>query len=210
MVVKSFPPVEMADENGILAAGGDLDVETLILAYSNGIFPWPHTGFPLLWFAPPLRAVLFLDELHISKRLARTRRNSTLTFSMNTDFNGVISNCAASTTRSQRGTWITPEMEEAYCRLYEAGYAYSVEAYNGKRLVGGLYGVKIGKYWGGESMFFLERDASKLCFLYLMDHLKSEGIKWYDCQVINSLTESFGAREIPRDAFMNLLKKALS
>lgn len=210
MAIRNFPPVDFADENGLLAIGGDLEPHSLILAYKNGIFPWPHENYPLLWFAPPQRAVIFLEEAHISRSLRKESKRTKLTFSQNKAFREVMQNCSELTNRpGQRGTWITPQIIDAYEELFHRNHAYSVEAWNGKELVGGFYGVHVGKYYGGESMFYREPNASKLAFIYFMDQLKHKGIPWLDCQTLTHTFEGFGAREIPRAEFMNLLGIAL-
>lgn len=209
MAIRSFPPVEFADENGILAIGGDLEPESILLAYKNGIFPWPHKNYPLLWFAPPRRAVVFFAELHIGRSLKKAQKQSTLHFTTNKAFGQVIRACAQAKNRNDSGgTWITPQMIKAYEKLFTQGFAYSVEAWNNDRLVGGFYGVRINNFVGGESMFYLEPNASKLAFLFFAEKLKSEGIGWIDCQTLTHTFESFGAREIERDEFMKLLKIA--
>lgn len=206
-----FPPVSMADDDGLLALGGELDEETLLLAYRSGIFPWPFDESTLAWFAPPKRCVLFFDEMHISKSLARSRRREVYTFSINKNFKDVIGACAkAKNRKGQRGTWITKDMVRAYTELNRHGYAQSVETWQESELVGGLYGVKIGGFFAGESMFHKETDASKLSLWYLVEVLKKEGLSWIDCQVMTPLLKSFGARLIPRDEYQVLLKEALS
>ena len=206
MVIRSFPPLDSANEIGLLAAGGDLDVESLILAYRSGVFPWPHDGYPLLWFSPPSRAVLYLSELHIPKSLKKLFKHTPLEFEINNNFEKVIRNCANSATRGEKGTWITEEMIEAYIKLHKAGYAYSVEAYREENLVGGLYGVQIDNIYSGESMFYIESDASKLAFYFWTEELKRRGVTWIDCQMLTPLFERFGAREIPREEFMTLVR----
>ena len=203
-----FPPVESADEDGFLCWGGDLEPETLRAAYTGGIFPWPMRGQPLLWFAPPRRALLFFDEFHVSRSLKKLLRQ-TWQVRFDTDFRGVMTACARSPRPGQRGTWITRPMIEAYSRLYQLGHAHSVEIYLDGRLVGGLYGVSFGSFFAGESMFFHESGASKVALFHLVQHLKSQGSTWLDCQMMTPLFESLGAREVPRDEFMALLKDAV-
>lgn len=210
MAIRNFPPVDFADENGLLAIGGDLEPQSLLLAYKNGIFPWPHENYPLLWFAPPTRAVIFLDEVHISRTLKKESKKTQLKFTQNTAFRAVMQSCSELTNRpGQRGTWITPQIIDAYEELFHRNYAYSVEAWNGDALVGGFYGVHIGKYYGGESMFYREPNASKLAFLYFVDQLKQKGIPWLDCQTLTHTFENLGAREVSREEFMKLLGIAL-
>lgn len=211
MTVQFFPAVELADEHGLLAVGGDLDVESLVLAYKSGIFPWPvDEGLPITWFAPPKRALLFLDDLHISKSLRRELRRNTYTFTFDANFASVIYACAELKNRGeQRGTWITRAMVEAYIKLHKAGYAHSIECYEGANLIAGIYGVGIGTMFAGESMFYRKPNASKLCLCLLAEHLREGGAKWIDCQVMTPLLKNFGAKEIPRKEFMELLLEAL-
>jgi leucyl/phenylalanyl-tRNA--protein transferase len=209
MAIRNFPPVEFADENGILAIGGDLAPDTILLAYRNGIFPWPHPNYPLLWFAPPKRAVLFFDELHVGRSLRKAQKISPLTFTENQAFPRVMRECAKVKNRGdQKGTWITPQMIKAYESLHLNGHAYSVEAWNGDELVGGFYGVRIGKFIGGESMFYREANASKLALLYFIDRCKEKEINWIDCQTLTHTFQHLGAKEIDRSDFMNLLSRA--
>ncbi len=210
MAIRSFPPVDFADENGILAIGGDLAPDSILLAYKNGIFPWPHPNYPLLWFAPPKRAILFFDEIHISRSLKKAQKQSSLKFTTNSAFGQVIRECARIKNRGdQNGTWITPQMIKAYEKLFNLGYAYSVEAWNGDTLVGGFYGIKINRFIGGESMFYREPNASKLALIYFIEKMRLEGISWIDCQTLSHTFESFGAREIDRKEFMKLLSVAV-
>ncbi len=210
MAILSFPPVELADEDGLLAVGGDLQAESLLCAYRSGVFPWPLDERSLLWFAPPRRAVIFLDEFHVSRRLARAIRRGKFTTARNTAFREVMTRCAEVKNRGgQHGTWITSEMIEAYCGLHARGFCHSFEAYLGGQLAGGLYGVQVGRFFAAESSFYRASDASKVAMCALVDHLAAEGIRWFDCQVLTPFSESFGAREIPRDEFMGLLASAL-
>lgn len=211
-MVKSFPPVEYADpESGLLAIGGDLEVETLRLAYSNGIFPWPVEGQPLLWFAPAIRPILEFDKLRIPRRFARSLKHHPFEFGVNSNFSGVIRACATSKNRGPgKGTWITRDMQKAYIALHQAGNADSFESYNQKgQLVGGMYGVRIGKFFAGESMFYIESDASKYALVKAVEYLGRLGIGWLDIQMMTPLLESFGAREISRDEFMRRLRQAI-
>jgi leucyl/phenylalanyl-tRNA--protein transferase len=211
MAVLSFPPVELADHDGLLAAGGDLEVSTLLLAYRSGIFPWPVEEGQLLWFAPPERAVLFLDEFHLSQRASRALKKAPFHTRMNTAFRDVITRCAELQNRGdQRGTWITPEIVEAYTELHRAGHCHSFETYCGDELVGGLYGVQIGRMFAAESSFYRRPDASKAAMCRLVEHLHSQSIPWFDCQVLTPFSESFGAREVPRSVFMTMLQSALA
>ncbi|MCB0303096.1 MAG: leucyl/phenylalanyl-tRNA--protein transferase [Calditrichaeota bacterium] len=212
-MIRQFPPLEFADpEYGLLAIGGDLEVGSLELAYRSGIFPWPERAGQILWFAPPQRAVLFFEEFHIPRRLQRHLRHAPFTFRIDQDFPAVIRHCAASKNRGrQRGTWIIPEMIPAYIDFHRAGFAQSFEAYNpAGKLVGGLYGVRIGRYFAGESMFYLESNASKFALVNAVSYLRQEGLEWMDIQMLTPLLAQMGAREIPRDAFMKLLRAALA
>lgn len=211
MPILEFPPVEEADEHGLLAVGGDLDVSSLLLAYSNGIFPWPHEGYPMLWFAPAERAVLDFADFHIPSRLARYLKKTAFTFHINTDFPGVIRGCRMSVRKRQQGTWITPEIEAAYTRLHEAGYAHSFEARNAAgELVGGMYGVMIGRAFAGESMFYRESHASKFVVIQTVEYFRRHGMTWFDIEVMTPHMAMFGAKEIPRADFMRRLKQAIA
>ena len=201
----------MADDTGLLAIGGDLEVSTLILAYRNGIFPWPVSVQPLLWFAPPKRAILEFDELRISKRLHRYLKTLGFEFRIDTAFESVIKACANSKHRKrQNGTWITAEMTRAYVAFHRSGFAQSFETFKDEKLVGGLYGVRLGGYFAGESMFHLESNASKFAMVKAIDYLKAEGLRWMDVQVQSPFLRTLGVKEIPRAQFMERLKISLS
>jgi leucyl/phenylalanyl-tRNA--protein transferase len=211
-MVKSFPPVELADpESGLLAIGGDLEVETLRLAYGNGIFPWPVEDQPLMWYAPAIRPILDFDKMKIPLRFRRTMKKIQFEFRVNTNFVAVITGCADTKNRGHgKGTWITPEMLEAYVDLHKAGNADSFESYNRKgELVGGMYGVHIEKFFAGESMFYLESGASKFALVKAVEYLRALGTNWLDIQMMTPLLKSFGAREIPRREFMRRLRQAI-
>ncbi len=211
MTILAFPDVSSADEHGLLAIGGDLEVPSLLLAYRSGIFPWPLDEETLAWFAPPKRAVLFFDRIHVARSLERERRRSTLEFKFDQNFAAVIQACAETTNRTkQQGTWITDDIIDAYCALHKSGIAHSIEAYQDGELVGGLYGVSIGAMFAGESMFYRAPNASKLALLYLCDYLGNCGGEWLDCQVLTPHMTQLGAQEIPRAKFMQLLSKALA
>lgn len=195
-------------EEGIVAIGGPITAEMLQLSYANGIFPWPHEGYPLLWFAPDPRAVLDFDELHIGDRLARRRRNSTYTFTINQCFRAVMEACADAPRAGQDGTWITDEMLNAYTELHALGDAHSIEVWDGDILVAGLYGVYVAGVFSGESMFTRVTDGSKLAVLYLIDHLRSLGITWLDIEQLTPHFEALGAKEIPRVDFMARLRES--
>lgn len=210
MTIAAFPDVEYADQHGLLAIGGDLEVDSLLLAYRSGIFPWPLDEDTLAWFAPPKRAVLFFDKLHTSRSLEREQRRGKFGFAVNRNFEGVIKACAETKNRKkQQGTWITKDIIRAYSALHAAGYAHSVEAYREGELVGGIYGVSIGAMFAGESMFYREPNASKLALLHLCELLKTRGATWMDCQVMTPHLLHFGAEEISRRKFTKLLDTAI-
>lgn len=200
-----FPPVETADENGLLAIGGDLSPERLILAYKSGIFPWFNEGEPVIWYSPPERMVLFPDDLKVSKSMEKVLKNANFRISFNEHFAEVIHHCKTIDRPGQKGTWITREMQKAYIALHELGYAKSVEVWQEDRLVGGLYGIDLGHIFTGESMFSLVSNASKVAFIYLNQILKEHNYLLLDCQVYNEHLASLGAVEIPRDVFMQYL-----
>ncbi len=200
-----FPPVEMADEDGLLAVGGDLSRERLLHAYRNGIFPWYENKY-ILWWSPDPRFVLFPSELKISSSMKQLLKKQSFDFSVNTDFNSVISQCKAISRRGQDGTWITEEMRNAYNDLHFAGYAVSAEVRLNGELVGGLYGLRIGRMFFGESMFSRCSNASKYAFISYVQQLKSEGVELIDCQVYTSHLESLGARMIPRTEFLKMVR----
>lgn len=213
MVVPKFPPVESADKSGILAIGGDLELETLLLAYKSGIFPWPDPQEDfLLWFAPLQRAILDFEEFKIPRRLKQDLKKHSFQFTIDHCFKEVILACAKSRNRKgQQGTWIIEEMIFAYLELHKAGYAHSFEVWNAqKELVGGLYGVLINKMFAGESMFYKETNASKFSLIHTVEYLKKKGIRWMDIQMLTPLLKNFGAKEILRSEYMKKLKEALS
>ena len=201
-----FPPVSEADEEGILAVGGDLSPERLKLAYQKGIFPWFNEGEPILWWAPDPRMVLFLDELVISKSMRNILNRKQFTVTFNTNFKEVISNCQKIQRIGQDGTWISDDIVESYCELNRQGIAKSVEVWQDDVLVGGLYGVDLGHIFCGESMFSEVSNASKVAFISLVKHLEKENYKLLDCQVYNPHLDSLGCREIDREEFMSILK----
>lgn len=200
-----FPPEGYASPEGILAIGGDLSADRLLLAYRNGIFPWFEDDEPILWWCPPERMVLFLEELKVSKSMRNVLNRGIFHVTWNTAFEEVIALCRDIKRDGQRGTWITTEMNEAYCRLHKLGYAQSVEVWQGGELVGGLYGVDLGHVFCGESMFSLVPNASKVAFIALARHLKEKEYKLLDCQVHNNHLETLGAREIPRAEFLKII-----
>ncbi len=203
-----FPPVTYADNDGLLAIGGDLSVNRLLKAYNSGIFPWYSEEQPILWFSPDPRMVLFPSELKISKSMRQLIRKNQFEVTFNTNFESVINNCATINRLGQDGTWITGDMQQAYKKLYEMGYAVSVEVWQDKELVGGLYGIwlKEKRVFCGESMFSKVSNASKYGFITLVEWLEEKNIKLIDCQVYTDHLASLGAREITRAAFMKYLE----
>ncbi len=208
----SFPPVESSQPDGLLAIGGDLSPERLLLAYRNGIFPW-YEGEFILWWCPDPRFVLFPKELKINRSTrSLLKKNEAviskeqLNFTVNKAFKEVIHNCKKILRSGQEGTWITNEVEAAYIRMHELGYAQSAEVWQNGKLVGGLYGIKLGKVFFGESMFSKISNASRFAFVHYVQQLIKEGIELIDCQVYTEYLESFGARMIPRNEFCKKLK----
>jgi leucyl/phenylalanyl-tRNA--protein transferase len=201
-----FPPVSEANSDGILAIGGDLSPERLLLAYKSGIFPWFEQGEPIFWWSPNPRMVLFLDELVVSKSMRNILNRNVFKITFNQNFREVISNCQKIKRDGQNGTWITNDMIEAYCKLNELGIAKSVEVWQNHELVGGLYGIDLGHVFCGESMFSKVSNASKVAFIVLVNQLKKDNYKVLDCQVYNEHLESLGCREIDRTDFMKILK----
>lgn len=204
-----FPPPSQAlsEPNGLLAVGGDLSKTRLLKAYQAGIFPWFNAGEPLLWWSPNPRMVLFPKELKISRSLNKTLRKEPFEIRFNTAFRAVIQACKQVQRAEQNGTWISADIVAAYCALFDAGYAICAEAWLNNKLVGGCYGVKIGRVFYGESMFHLVSDASKVAFVHLLQHLTENGVAMIDCQMHTPLLSSLGGREISRDEFS--LKLAL-
>ena len=205
----SFPPPHLAIKEGLLAVGGDLSPERLILAYRNGIFPWYSPGEPILWWSPDPRLVLYPDELRISTSLRKVIKRKRFQITYDKAFDAVIQACAEAKRAYGEGTWITDEMKAAYCALHGQGHAHSVEAWQGERLVGGLYGISIGRVFFGESMFSQVSNASKVAFVTLVENLKRLRFKLIDCQVRTDHLIRFGAREIPRKTFLEQLEKAV-
>jgi len=199
-----FPPVHLAEPDGLLAIGGDLSTERLLLAYRSGIFPW-YEGEHILWWSPDPRFVLFPDELVISKSMRTIIRKQSFSFTTNQAFAQVIENCKKIYRKDQNGTWITDEVKLAYTRLHHLGYAHSAETWLNGQLVGGLYGVILGDVFYGESMFSKESNASKFAFISYVEHLKQIGVRIIDCQVYTEHLESMGARMIPRSDFIKIL-----
>ena len=206
--VNAFPDIEQAMEepDGLLAVGGDLSVNRLLAAYSRGIFPWYNEDQPILWWSPNPRAVLYPGQLRISRNLKKRLRKQEYRITLDQDFRAVIQQCAAPRA-TQRGTWIIAEMQEAYLKLHERGYAHSIEAWLGDELVGGLYGISIGRMFYGESMFSRRTDASKVAFVHLVRQLQAWGYTLIDCQVSSEHLSSLGAVEISRTDFRRQLEQ---
>jgi leucyl/phenylalanyl-tRNA--protein transferase len=204
-----FPPPALAEESGVLAVGGDLSEERLILAYSSGIFPWPHEGLPLLWHSPDPRTVLVPGEIHVGRSLQKTMRRGLYEVRLDTAFRQVMRGCSQKARPNQDGTWITDEMIEGYVALHRRGLAHSIEAWQGDELKGGLYGVSLGGAFFGESMFAEAPDASKVAFATLVRQLDVWGFDFVDCQVHTEHLERFGAVSWSRTRFLAALKRAL-
>ena len=201
-----FPPVNESEPDGLLAIGGDLSPDRIITAYKQGIFPW-YSGEHILWWSPDPRFVLFPDELKVSKSMKKLLAHQTFKFTTNTAFKDVIDQCKTVPRKDQEGTWITDEMKDAYTNLHKMGYAHSAEVWQDDKLVGGLYGVRIGKVFFGESMFSLMPNASKYAFISYVNELKKEGIELIDCQVYTEHLESLGAKMINRNDFISKIKE---
>ena len=210
MAIVGFPPVESANESGLLAIGGDLEVASLMLAYSQGIFPWPISQeYPMAWFSPDPRGVLDFSDLKVNKRLERSLKGLDFKIEFNNHFEEVIHECAKAKRKDQDGTWINQEIIDGYIQFHKAKFAYSIEVLNSSNdLVGGLYGVLINGVVSGESMFFKETNASKFALIKLMQHLHSFGITWLDTQMVTPVVEALGGKEIPREDFIKRLNNA--
>ena len=202
-----FPDPRRA-RGDVIALGDDLRVETLRDAYRHGIFPWPHELMPLPWFSPRRRTVLFFEELHVGRTLRKAMKRADLAFTIDRDFRAVIAACAASERPDQEGTWIGPEIVQAYTDLHDAGDAHSVEVWQDDQLVGGLYGVDAGGVFTGESMFHRVPDASKLALVHLVEQMRTRGATWLDCQVMTPHMRTLGARDIARPRFLDMLAEA--
>ncbi|WP_235856402.1 leucyl/phenylalanyl-tRNA--protein transferase [Flagellimonas oceanensis] len=201
-----FPPVDTASEDGLLAVGGDLSPERLLLAYKNGIFPWFNDDSLILWWAPDPRMILYPDKVKVSKSMRKVIRDGTFTLAKNTCFEQVMDYCAQIERKGQDGTWITPEMKTAYMNLYKKGHAKSFEVWEDGELVGGLYGVDLGHVFCGESMFSLRPNASKYAFIQMAQEFGEKGYKIIDCQVHTNHLESMGAESVPRKDFLEILQ----
>jgi len=201
-----FPPVNLAEPDGLLAVGGDLSAKRLLLAYRSGIFPW-YEGDHILWWCPDPRFVLFPRELKVSKSMRQLLNRNALEFTINKAFAQVIGNCKTISRREQKSTWITNDVQQAFIHLHELGFAHSAEVWENGELVGGLYGIRLGSVFFGESMFSKKSNASKYAFIKYVEFLQSENTVMIDCQVYTEHLESLGAKMISRDKFLDLLAK---
>ena len=204
-----FPPANKATEHGVVGIGGNLSPGMLLSAYGQGVFPWYSEGEPLLWWNPDPRFVLFPEKLHVSKSLEKLLKKERFTYTFDLRFKEIIEYCSSVERPGQHGTWITPEMIDAYEELHRLGFAHSLEVWNGRNLTGGLYGVSLGRVFCGESMFSLESGASKAAFVQLVGKLSNIGFSLIDCQVRTDHLAAMGAEEIPRTQYLSLLNKAL-
>ena len=201
-----FPPVENANDEGLLAVGGDLSSERLLLAYKSGIFPWFNEDSLILWWSPDPRMVLYPDEVKVSKSMRKVINSNVFSISINTCFETVLEQCSSIEREGQNGTWITKEMKNAYNNLHKKGMAKSYEVWENGNLVGGLYGVDLGHVFCGESMFSKRSNASKFAFIHLAKDLQEKGYRFIDCQLYTEHLASLGAREVSRESFMEQLK----
>lgn len=211
--VTSFPDPMTAADDGVLCFGGDFETKILLDAYIHGIFPWPHEGYPLLWFFPKERGVLEFKDLHIPQSLAKLMRKKNYTFKMNTRFKDVMDHCAKVPRKGQKGTWITDEMKEAYKELFNLGHILCIECYKKDSkgheiLVGGLYGILVAGVFSGESMFGLESNVSKLCVVEATRELQSIGLEWMDIQMVTPVLESLGGKYISRTEYLDMLNES--
>ncbi len=204
-----FPHPSLADEEGLLAIGGDLQPDRLLLAYRFGIFPWYNNDQPILWWSPDPRCVLYPGNLRVSKSMRTLLKKISWTATADVEFIQVITQCQKIKRAHQSGTWITQDMLDAYINLHHRGYAHSIEVWDGKRLIGGLYGLSLGKVFFGESMFSLRDNASKYAFVKLVQHLEHQGFTLIDCQQDTPHLRSLGATTIPRSEFLEYLRKNL-
>lgn len=200
-----FPPLETAGEDGLLAIGGDLSTERLLLAYRSGIFPWFNEDEPIYWWSPDPRFVLYPAELKVSSSMKTVLQNGKFRFTTNRAFEQVIQNCKTVSRHGQDGTWISPAMQQAYTTLHQLGYAHSAETWQDGEMVGGLYGIRLGDLFFGESMFSLKPNASKFAFINYTRQLQKENVQLIDCQLHTNHLESLGARMIPRELFAQIL-----
>jgi len=206
--LKTFPHPEMTLAEGILDVSDDLRVERLLEAYSYGIFPWPHEGLPTVWYCPEDRGVLDFDRFHVPKSLRKFIGKCNWTYTFNERFEEVADACSRQARPGQHGTWITQKMLKAYMDFHNAGYAHSIEVWDGTELVGGLYGVYVGGVFCGESMFHRRTNASKCALVRLIEYLQTQGLEWMDIQMVTPLLGAFGGRYIPRRDFLRRLSNA--
>ncbi len=204
-----FPRQDRADGDGLLAVGGDLRPERLLLAYANGIFPWFNPEDPILWWCPDPRFALLPEDLKVSKSMKQVLRRGVFEYQFDTDFEGVMRSCAAAYRGDDVGTWITEDMVQAYLELHRLGFAHSAESWKDGVLVGGLYGVRLGNVFFGESMFAKQSNASKAAFITLVEQLRQDGVALIDCQMHTEHLESLGAAYMSRDAFLQRLRELL-
>lgn len=208
-----FPPVETASQDGLVAVGGDLELDTLLEAYKKGIFPWPLSTYPLnvdlpnTWFSPDPRGMLEFKNLHIPRSFVKFLKKSPFEVTFNESFADVIVSCSKIPRKDQPGTWITPEIINAYINMFEAGYAYSVEVWDKERLVGGMYGVIMGEFISGESMFTIKPNAGKTALYTLIHHLQEKGLTWIDTQMVTEVVKQFGGKYYPRPVFLKKLQE---
>jgi leucyl/phenylalanyl-tRNA--protein transferase len=205
----SFPDPALAAKEGLLAYGGDLNPDRILRAYRSGIFPWYNPGDPILWWSPDPRLLLYPEDFHVSRSFRRVLRNRDYRVRFDRDFEGVIRACATMPERREKGTWLTEEMQEAYTELHRRGFAHSVEVYEGEALIGGLYGIAMGRAFFGESMFSRKRDGSKIALKALSDVLSEKGYDFIDCQVVSDHLVRLGAKPVARDRFLEELETAL-
>ncbi len=210
MPITSFPPIESANEQGIVALGGDLHPDSLLLAYSQGIFPWPISDdYPIAWFSPDPRGIISTDKFHIPRKLKKFLKTCPYKVTFNKCFSQVIKQAALTHQKSEYGTWINEEIINAYTRMHELNFAYSVEVWDSKELIGGLYGIQLGHFFSGESMFHVKDNASKVALLTLLQNLKIINVPLLDTQMVTSVTKLLGAKEIKRNKFVDIVSKSL-
>lgn len=206
-----FPPVESASPEGLLAIGGQLDEQTLLSAYSQGIFPWPISfDSPMTWFSPDPRGVLYTDDFHLQKSFKKFLKKSNWTLRLNDSFEQVILGCANTSRKHEKGTWIDQRIIEGFTNLFNLGFAYSIGVFEGEDLIGGLYGVQIGRFVSGESMFHLKSNASKVALSGLMYFLKKHKINFLDTQMVTPIIENLGGQNISREVYLKELSKNIS
>jgi len=207
----AFPPTQLAltDPNGLIAIGGDLSPQRLVSAYEQAIFPWFNAGEPIMWWSPSPRAIIPVNQIKINRTLTKFIKKNPYQVTLNKDFEQVISNCAHAPFRKE-GTWIVDDMKLAYMRLHELGYAHSIEVWQHNELVGGLYGVAINGFFSGESMFYKKNNASKVALISLAELLKTIGVSFIDCQILNPFLDDMGCIEIDRDSFTQLQQVAIT